>query len=712
MPSVADALDFARQLAAGGVPIFVGYPHKACRGRGCDDCAKGYTVPPKWQQQPAKTRFVDAWKPGHALCMVTGCGRDVVDLDPPFEPAALNGDLDGRYGVVSTVNDGWHYPVPPLDAKTRANVAPGVDIKSGLDDGNSRGFVFLPPTRGYEWVKPPRMVAEGDTAPAGLIEFANGNGASSLSPAGGFAQPANDRPTSTVADSGPIPAGERDDRIRDYAASLAGRGFRRGEAERLLHARWLECEQPAGDEFTWETALGKLDTAWTKFHDGERAAQPDTQPSTENSSRQIRLTQAATIRPRRVKWLWQDRIPVGEITVTPGRGGLGKSTFHTWLIAQLTTGQLPGVHHGQPKPCIIAAAEDSWEHTIVPRLMAAGADLDLVARVDVVTELGDEVSLSLPVDLPGLQEEIQRIGVVLLSVDPLMSTIHGSLNTWKDSDVRQVLDPLARMAHGTGAVVLANAHFNKGGRDPVDAITGSAAFSNVPRAALAFARDDNAEEDGACVISQVKNNLGRLDLPSLRYRIEEASIPTDDDYAKVGRMVMLGESDMSVADLMNGEQRDDDSDEIAEWLRALLSNGAVRARDIYEDAREKGYSNDQAKRAKRRIGVKVYRPVNPGPWFWELTSQGAPQGAPRAGDNDTHSLTGQARSLLFNPREHAPCPGSTGSAGSDIPREAAPLDPAATDTPRCIDCDTPTEYRSPITWKCANCEMRTRLSGG
>jgi hypothetical protein len=47
------------------------------------------------------------------------------------------------------------------------------------------------------------------------------------------------------------------------------------------------------------------------------------------------------------------------------------------------SGVLPGEYLGQSKAVLVAASEDSWEHTIVPRLMAAGADLDLVYRVEV-----------------------------------------------------------------------------------------------------------------------------------------------------------------------------------------------------------------------------------------------------------------------------------------------------------------------------------------
>ena len=47
-------------------------------------------------------------------------------------------------------------------------------------------------------------------------------------------------------------------------------------------------------------------------------------------------------------------------------------------------------------------------------------------------------------------------------------------------------------------------------------------FSAVARAVVAIARDTDSD-DGSCVLSQAKNNLGRLDLPSLRYVIDSVA---------------------------------------------------------------------------------------------------------------------------------------------------------------------------------------------
>ncbi len=400
-------------------------------------------------------------------------------------------------------------------------------------------------------------------------------------------------------------------------------------------------------------------------HAGLRVLGKATVPGTVKSpDRRVRLTVASTIQPRPVRWVWSDRIPAGEVAITPGRGGVGKSTFHVWAMAHLSRGTLPGIHHGIARACIIAAAEDSWERTIVPRLIAAGADLDRIYRVDVTTDGDDQLSLTLPVDGPALQTQIDRVGAALLSVDPLLSSITSTLDSHKDREVRSALEPLGRLADATGCAVLGNAHFNKStGSDPLALVMGSAAFGNVARAALGFAVDPDAD-DGTCVISQVKNNLGRLDLPSLRYRIDPVTVSTGEGPADVGRLVMCGESDRSVGDILRDRGSDDDRSErdAAEtWLSELLAAGQVRATEVYRAADSAGYSKDQAKRAKKKLHVVAIHPQIDGPWYWQL-----PLG----------SVLGSQGSTLTDPAPLLPSTLPRGSSGTDTDRF-------------CPECDQP-----------------------
>lgn len=332
----------------------------------------------------------------------------------------------------------------------------------------------------------------------------------------------------------------------------------------------------------------------------------------DQSYRHARITWASQIEPEPVVWAWQTdegdgRIPSGSLSIAAGREGTGKSSFGIWAAARITRGTLPGSYFGTPRKVFYVAVEDSWKHTLVPRLMAAGADLGMVGRFEVVTDIGDEVTLSLPSDNGLLEDEVARYEVALVVIDPLMSVIGERIDTHREREVRSALDPLAKIADRTGSVILGIAHFNKGtGTDAASLITGSGAFKNVPRSVFGFARDES-DEAGGRVMTQVKNSLGRDDLPSLAYVIETAEIPTRKGIATTGRFTFTGESDRSVADLLRDARRDpDDLDEAkdaASWIRDYLEHtgGEAPAKDVLVAGKAVGYSEQTLKNARRKV---------------------------------------------------------------------------------------------------------------
>ena len=126
------------------------------------------------------------------------------------------------------------------------------------------------------------------------------------------------------------------------------------------------------------------------------------------------------------------------------------------------------------------------------------------------------------------------------------------------------------------------------------------------------------------MISQVKNNLGRLDLPSLRYRIEPATVDTDEGPAEVGKLVMLGESDRSVSDILCDRHTDDDDrserDEAAAWLLDCLTSdgGSAKASDAIKAAAAHGIAKTTLTRARKRAGVRSAKHGMTGGWVWTL----------------------------------------------------------------------------------------------
>jgi AAA domain/Toprim-like len=421
------------------------------------------------------------------------------------------------------------------------------------------------------------------------------------------------------------------DRARRIAAAIAE------------HGGQVEPVRPfTGKDAAHHLAAGKtladlqpLDIAEVSAVSAEsRSADADKAPAW----RRLKLTPASKIPPKPVRWTWDGRIPAGAVTLIPGREGIGKSLLEVWLTARLTRGELPGVHHGTPKPVFYAATEDSWERTIVGRLTAAGADLDLVYRVEV--EEDDLVApLTLPVDCAALAEEIRGRGVAMLALDPLMSAIASGIDTHKDRELRLALEPLAGVADNTGCAVVGLAHFNKSAStDVLNLVTGSRAFTAVLRSVIAVARDPD-DDAGTCVLSQAKNNLGRLDLPSLQYVITSAEIPTAEGPAQVGKLEFTGETDRTVAEIL-GERGDADSrserDEAAEFIANYLldHDGEAEAGQVLKEGEAAGFPKRTLQEARRRAGARTRKSEFSGGWVWALADQGAPK-APKAQGNGT-----------------------------------------------------------------------------
>lgn len=239
---------------------------------------------------------------------------------------------------------------------------------------------------------------------------------------------------------------------------------------------------------------------------------------------------------RATRWLWEEDgaqwMPLGGLTLLGGREGIGKSTWGYRLAAMLSVGKLPGSFFGEPRAVVVAAGEDAWAQTVVPRLVAAGADLGMAFRVDVVQPDGAVDGLSLPEDTAGLTELCHRERVALVLLDPLMSAVSGKLDTHKDAEVRKALSPLSRLADEAQVGVLGLIHVNKTqGSDLLTRLMGSRAFTAVARSVLVCHKEDNVEELGqgseSFLFGQAKNNLGKKVQHSYRYSIEGARVGYD-----------------------------------------------------------------------------------------------------------------------------------------------------------------------------------------
>ena len=67
-----------------------------------------------------------------------------------------------------------------------------------------------------------------------------------------------------------------------------------------------------------------------------------------------------------------------------------------------------------------------------------------------------------PDDIDAIRAAIADVGAVLVIVDPLMAALSGSVNSYRDQDVRRALAPLARLAEETNVAMVVIRHITKG----------------------------------------------------------------------------------------------------------------------------------------------------------------------------------------------------------------------------------------------------------
>lgn len=325
--------------------------------------------------------------------------------------------------------------------------------------------------------------------------------------------------------------------------------------------------------------------------------------------------------PEHVRWLWKGGIALGKLNLVDGDPGTGKSAATTDLAARVSVGKpWPDGAGCEAGGVVILSAEDGLADTIRPRFDAAGGDPSRAVAVSTVPDAeGNERQIAIPDDLSVIEAAIERVGAVLVIVDPLMAFLPGEVNSHRDQDIRRALAPLARLAEKTGAAVVVVRHLNKGtGGNALYRGGGSIGIVGAARSGLLIAK--HPEDDGGRVLACIKNNLA-APAPSLVFGLSST---------ESGTVVVRwkGESELDASALLSAPT-DHEERSIAQasqdFLRDVLSGGPEPVKDIRAQADEAGLSWRTVERAKAALGVKAAREGEPGKrgggaWVWALPS--------------------------------------------------------------------------------------------
>jgi putative DNA primase/helicase len=365
-------------------------------------------------------------------------------------------------------------------------------------------------------------------------------------------------------------------------------------------------------------------------------------PGNGPASETLVVTRAADIEPQNVSWLWPGWLARGKFHLLGGQPGAGKTTLALRLAAIISSGgRFPGGDSSPAGHVIIWSGEDDVADTLVPRLIASGADVDRIFFVTGMREGGKARAFDPSKDVEPLHEAIVGKGAAaLLIVDPVVSAVAG--DSHKNAEVRRGLQPLASLCQESGTALLGITHLTKGsqGREPVERIIGSIAFGAAPRIVMVAGKEVDSEDGtpGGRFLMRAKSNIGP-DRRGFAFDLKQTLLPNNPSIvasiAEFGQAIEGSARDMLAKAEMKDRAVDGDRPALREakdFLKSELAAGPKPVKAIRAEARGAGVSEMTLRRAKDALSLVVEKQGLNGGWVWSL-----PEGAQEAPPTKTMS---------------------------------------------------------------------------
>jgi len=370
----------------------------------------------------------------------------------------------------------------------------------------------------------------------------------------------------------------------------------------------------------------------------------------------VELIGADRLKPEAIRWLWPGWLARGKLHVLAGAPGTGKTTLAMAMAAAVSAGTaLPSGWTPRRGSVLIWSGEDDPADTLVPRLIAAGADR---SRIHFVRDTIDEDDYRRPFD-PSRDVDMLAIAalgikdITLIVVDPLVSAIGG--DSHKNAEVRRGLAPLVDLAARLDAALLGITHYSKGtgGREPLERVSGSLAFGALARVVMGTVRQGNDEEGTRnMVLARAKSNIGP-DGGGYAYAFEQIELHAHPGLI-ASRIVWGSELQGTARELLAepvdpAEEREAPArDGAVEFLLELLQPGPMATEEIKTEGKDAGFTFSTLRRAKDEIGAKAKKNgFEDSRWFWGLPDPKPVEGA----HEGAHAFPNKKQVSAFAPDE-------------------------------------------------------------
>ena len=325
------------------------------------------------------------------------------------------------------------------------------------------------------------------------------------------------------------------------------------------------------------------------------------------SSKPAVITESANeITPEPISWLWKEWLARGKLHILAGAAGTGKTTIALNLASTISNGG----YFADGSKCssckvLIWSGEDDVKDTLLPRLIASGAELTNIHFIRGVAENFEIRSFDPASDVGGLILAAKDIGDIgLMIVDPISNAVTG--DSHKNGEVRRGLAPLVEFGQRINCAILGITHFSKGSqnRDPLERVTGSLAFGALARVVMVTAKITD-DEITRRIFCKAKSNIGS-DEGGFEYTIKQTELQSYPNiftsFAKLGDAL-----EGTARDLLAESMTLNEGGDCSSFLTELLKNGRMPANEVQKIADESGYTKDQVRRAREKLKIKPHR---------------------------------------------------------------------------------------------------------
>lgn len=325
-----------------------------------------------------------------------------------------------------------------------------------------------------------------------------------------------------------------------------------------------------------------------------------------------------------IEYLWAPFIPQGKLVILAGSPKDGKSTLALTICATLSDGRsLPCEDSDrEPQTVVYFTAEDGLRDTMLPRAMAAGANLRNV-RFGKLTysEWGkNKKKIDKTVSLKNtelLRELLEKHHPTILVIDPLQAFIGADVDLNKANSVRPVLAAIAELAEEFKTTVLLIAHLTKNAdARGANRVLGSVDFVGAARCVLMSARDPQSKDRFLCVQYATYGADGQ----AILYRIESAKpipIPGTSKFANPAQIVFGNEIiERSYEEIIKRDEDNSEGVNLKDRTKAIIRSALtkpglfVESKKLQAKAKVSRSTWNAAIKALEAEGFVVeYRPV-------------------------------------------------------------------------------------------------------